>query len=89
MSDVPVCGCHGVPKRWKNDRRKPAGGSWVCTRKVAAAHARYDTSEKGSARSRRYDRSVKGGDRAARYEAQPHRKLGKQLNEMARVRVHY
>lgn len=27
---VPLCDCHGEPKLWHRDKRKTAGGTWVC-----------------------------------------------------------
>lgn len=30
MADPPICECHSLPKTWRVDRRKKAGGYWRC-----------------------------------------------------------
>ena len=46
---LPVCECHGLTKRWKNDKARShvSGGSWVCVVKQTARRRKYRTSDKG------------------------------------------
>jgi hypothetical protein len=66
MPEIPLCDCHGVPKRWRTDRGR---GYWSCSVKYAESQSRYNKSAKGKARLRKYFRTEKGRECKKRSEA--------------------
>lgn len=83
------CRCHGVPLRWRKDRRRKNGGSWICrviayeqaqryrqSAKGKAAVRRYSVSQKGRASRKKYSRGDKARANRARYrQSEKGRKL--------------
>ena len=71
-----LCKCHGEPAYWHTDRRKPAGGYWICA-------------VKGRERSRQTygkRRAVKLARQRARYDNDPIHRIEKRLHDDARKR---
>lgn len=72
---VPLCPCHGEPKRWKRDKWQSNGGYWICVVKDRDRHRRYDRSAKGRARRRTHN-------------ATENVRVRKRLYDMTRVRAY-